>query len=163
MSIKTELTKKIFGVPLFIILFGCILVGGVIAESVNFTFDMSGVTHTQDPPPTGEESGSTTFTIEEKLEYLDIHTVVTGNAVYGSDGVFSVSSVTNNHPTETYTIELRLQYQMTGDAGPFTDRASASKVVAPGATVDFSDYTWVSFPSSGECTLTVSFYSISIS
>ena len=162
MSFKRELTKKVFGVPLFIILIGCMMIGGVIAQSVTFTFDVSGITHNQDPAPTGEETGSETFDVEEKIEWLTIETEVTGNAVLGSPGVLTKSYVTNSHPTESFTIELKHSYTMDGAASPFVSRVSDSHVVGPGEIVEFYDNTYVALPTSGVCTLEVSFYSLTL-
>ena len=162
MSIKSELTKKVFGVPLFIIIFGCIMIGGVLAESVNFTFDMSGVTHTQESPPTGEESATITFEVVEKIEYLDVHTEVSGNAVLGDSGVYAKCYVTNNHPTETYSVTMLLTYTMEGEVDHFTQRVTGPQTIAPGTTEMISDMTYVPLPSSGICTLEVAFQSLTV-
>lgn len=90
-----NLNKKYKEIPLFIILISTILIGGAIAQSVNWLLTTD---FTFDPTPPSEGTYSATFTVNEDTPYINAEANLTGLGIIG-EPIYYTATVYNIHPT----------------------------------------------------------------
>lgn len=112
--------KKYRGIPLFIIIISTLIIGGALAQSVNWTLNTD-FTYTPEAP--AESTYTETFTIQTDTPYINAEANLTGLGTTG-DPLYYFITISNVHPTLNLDSGWTVTMTLTNGAESHTDTAT---------------------------------------